>query len=122
HFECAMPPLFALALNERLEAEFVQTMIRLFRLRPPADTPSNWPWPVQVYTLGRFEIRVDGEPLEYLRKAPRKTLLLLKAIIALGGRDVPEHALCDALWGDEDGDAASSALSMTLVRLRKLFG
>ena len=122
HFECAMPPLFALALRENLEVEFVQAMIRLFRIRPPADVPANWPWAVQVYTLGRFEVLVDGKPLEYLRKTPRKTLLLLKAIVALGGHDVPEQALCDALWGDEEGDAASNALSTSLLRLRKLLG
>jgi len=65
---------------------------------------------------------VDGSSLEFPRKLPRKTLMLLKAIVALGGHDVPEESLCDALWGDEDGDAASNALSITIVRLRKLLG
>ncbi|MEQ1883232.1 MAG: bacterial transcriptional activator domain-containing protein, partial [Burkholderiales bacterium] len=72
--------------------------------------------------LGRFEALINGEKLEFSRKVPRKTLLLLKAIVALGGRDVPEQALCDALWGDEEGDAACNALSITVLRLRKLLG
>jgi DNA-binding SARP family transcriptional activator len=77
---------------------------------------------VRIFTLGRFEAQVNGERLEFSRKLPRKTLLLLKAIVALGGRDVPEQALCDALWGDEEGDAARNALSITVLRLRKLLG
>ena len=122
YFECAMPPLFRLALEEGIEVDLVQDIIRMFRLKPPSDAPDNWPWPVRIVTLGRFEVRVNDEPIEFSRKLPRKTLLLLKAIVALGGRDVPEQALCDNLWGDEEGDAARNALSITILRLRKLLG
>jgi LuxR family transcriptional regulator, maltose regulon positive regulatory protein len=122
HFECAMPPLFRLALEEGIEVDLVQDIIRMFRLKPPKDAPDNWPWPVRIYTLGRFEARVNDEPIEFSRKLPRKTLLLLKAIVALGGREVPEQSLCDALWGDEEGDAARNALGITVLRLRKLLG
>jgi DNA-binding SARP family transcriptional activator len=94
----------------------------MFRLKPPKDAPDHWPWPVRLFTLGRFEAQINGNKLEFSRKLPRKTLLLLKAIVALGGRDVPEQALCDSLWGDEEGDAARNALSITVLRLRKLLG
>jgi DNA-binding SARP family transcriptional activator len=33
-----------------------------------------------------------------------------------------EQALCDALWSDEDGDAARNAFAITVLRLRKLLG
>lgn len=118
----AMPPLFRIALDEGIEPELVRGIIRLLRLRPPPDAPDSWPWPVRVRTLGRFEVQVNGTLLEFPRKLPRKTLMLLKAIVAHGGRDVPEQWLCDMLWGDEDGDAASNALGITVVRLRKLLG
>ena len=117
-----MPRLFALALDQGIEVDLVQDIIRMFRLKPPHDAPDKWPWPVRIVTLGRFGVQVNGEPLEFSRKLPRKTLLLLKAIVAFGGRDVPEQALCDALWGDEEGDAARNALSITVLRLRKLLG
>jgi DNA-binding SARP family transcriptional activator len=100
----------------------VQDIIRMFRLKAPKDAPDLWPWTVRIYTLGQFEVQVNGVDLEFPRKLPRKTLLLLKAIVAFGGRDVPEQALCDALWGDEEGDAARNALSITVLRLRKLLG
>ena len=122
HFECAMPPLFRLALEEGIEVDLVQDIIQMFRLKAPKDAPDRWPWPVRIFTLGRFEVQINGAKLEFSRKLPRKTLLFLKAIVALGGRDVPEQALCDALWGDEEGDAALNALSITVSRLRKLLG
>jgi len=118
----ALVPLFRLALEEGIEVDLVQDVIRMFRLKPPKDAPDHWPWPVRLFTLGRFEAQINGNKLEFSRKLPRKTLLLLKAIVALGGRDVPEQALCDSLWGDEEGDAARNALSITVLRLRKLLG
>ena len=122
YLECAMPPLFTLALEERIEVDLVQDIIRMFRLKPQSNATDLWPWPVRIITLGRFKVQINGEELEFPRKLPRKTLLLLKAIVALGGRDVPEQALCDALWRDEEGDAARNALSITVLRLRKLLG
>ena len=47
---------------------------------------------------------------------------LLKALIAFGGRDVPESKLADALWPEAEGDAAAQALTTNLFRLRKLIG
>ena len=122
HFECAMPRLFSLALEQGIEVDLVQDIVQMFRLKPPKYASERWPWPVRILTLGRFEVQINGEQLEYSRKVPRKTLLLLKAIVALGGRYVSEQALCDALWGDEEGDAARNALSITVLRLRKLLG
>ena len=73
-------------------------------------------------SLGRFEIRLYGKPIEFGRKVPRKILALLKALIALGGTAVSESALIDALWPDEEGDAAHGAYTMAIIRLRKLLG
>jgi LuxR family transcriptional regulator, maltose regulon positive regulatory protein len=118
----ALVPLFVLALEEGIDVSLVQEMIRTFRLKAPKDAPDLWPCPVRIYTLGQFKVQINGEDLEFPRKLPRKTLLLLKAIVALGGHDVPEQMLCDGLWGDEEGDAARNALSITVLRLRKLLG
>jgi DNA-binding SARP family transcriptional activator len=118
----SMPIMFALALNHRIHPELVIGLIRTFRLRAPPHASDHWPWPVRVHTLGRFEIEVDGQPLTFSRKLPRKTLLLLKAIAAHGPRELAEQVLCDQLWEDEDGDAAHNALSITVLRLRKLVG
>jgi tetratricopeptide (TPR) repeat protein len=79
------PELLLLALQENIEVEFARTLIRQWRIPAPPQEPAQWPWPVKVRTLGGFEVRVDDAPVEFGRKAPKKTLGLLKAIIARGG-------------------------------------
>jgi LuxR family transcriptional regulator, maltose regulon positive regulatory protein len=117
-----LPQLFAEALDARIDTEYVEQTIRTLHLQPPARDTKHWPWPLRIYTLGRFEVLRDGRPLEYSRKAPRKTLALLKAIIALGSSGVREQRLVDAFWPDEEGDAAERSLGAALHRLRTLIG
>jgi two-component SAPR family response regulator len=50
----------------------------------------------------------------------KKPLDLLKALIALGGKNVSQEHLSDALWPDADGDLAKRSFDTTLHRLRKL--
>lgn len=115
------PMLLTMALAAGIEPAFVRHMIRRWRIPPPPDEPASWPWPVRVRTLGGFELRVDDAPAEFGRKMPRKTLALLKAIIARGG-DAPESALLDSFWPEESGDAAARSLAAAVRRLRALLG
>ena len=77
---------------------------------------------VRVYTLGRFRIEVEGAPLKFGRKAPRKPLDLLKVLIAYGGEQVSADRIADILWPDADGDHGQAAFRQALSRLRKLIG
>lgn len=77
---------------------------------------------VRVFTLGRFEIRIDGQPVRFGRKRPARLLALLKYLAVHGARELPEAQVADALWPDLDGDAALSALAVNLHRLRRLLG
>jgi LuxR family maltose regulon positive regulatory protein len=117
-----MARLYVAALEADIEVPYVQTLIRRMNLTPPdpENAPESWPWPVRIYTLGRFEILIDGEPLRFSGKAQRKPLELLKALIALGGEAVPESRLCDVLWPESDGDSAHRDFAVTLHRLRRL--
>ena len=89
------------------------------------DTRAN-DFPIRIYTLGQFNIfksnGVNGESSVLNRKGQHKPIEMLKALIALGGRDVGETRLSEALWPDTDGDVAHSAFSVTLHRLRKMIG
>lgn len=119
-----MARLYAEALEADIEADYVQALIRRIGLTPPSSgvVPEAWPVPVRIYTLGRFEITKDGEPMVYHGKMPKKPLDLLQCIIAFGGAEVPSEQLCDQLWPDAEGDAAQRALITTLHRLRQLLG
>ena len=75
---------------------------------------------VQINTLGNFQVRVDGVPLSFRHKVPKKPLAVLKAVLALGTAGVCVHRVTDALWPDLEADAAHVAFNMALHRLRKL--
>ena len=117
-----MSRLYAQALNADIEVEYVQHLIRLGDVRPEAMEIESWPWPIKIFTLGQFLILKDDRPAEFSSKAPKKLIHLIKAIIALGGRDVPEYVLTGMLWPDEEGDVAANSFGVNLHRLRKLLG
>ncbi len=112
------------ALEAGIEAGYVQEIIRKHNLI--SDTPplhiEMWPWPVKVHTLGRFRITVNDTPLAFPGKAQKKPLELLKALIALGGRDVGQEQITDVLWPDAEGDHAHKSFEMALQRLRRMLG
>ena len=119
-----MSRLCVRALEYNIEVEYVQNLIRRRKLNPPIDEIEieNWPWPIRIYTLGRFAIVKDGKPLRFTEKAKHMPLKLLKAIISLGGRDISAEIVIDTLWPDADGDTGLRSLNTTLHRLRKLLG
>lgn len=116
--------LCARALNAGIEVEYTRNLVRKFNLAPekPPVEIENWPWRVKIYTLGKFELILDGIPAGFSGKVQRKPLFLLKALVALGGRDVKEEHLTDLLWPEADGDQAHSAFTSTVLRLRRLVG
>jgi LuxR family maltose regulon positive regulatory protein len=117
-----MSYLCARALEAGIEIEYVQKLIRVRNIVPPDLATMHWPRPLKILTLGRFQILRDESPLEFPRKAPKKQFALLKAIISSGPNGIAANAVCDLLWPDLDGDAASEALATILHRLRKLLG
>ena len=115
--------LAAAAIERGIQVPRALAFVREFGLDPPRSGSDLeiWPWPVKVRCLGPFSVQIDGEPLVF-SKTPRKLLSLLKAVISLGGKDVPERKLADAIWPDEDGDTAHQSYTTALHRLRRLLG
>jgi len=112
------------ALEANIEIDYVQKLIKQRNLLSENSPISleNWPWLVKLYTLGRFNIVIDGEVLSLGSKGHKKPMELLKAIIALGGRGISESLLTDSLWPDVEGDSGTNSFTTTLHRLRKLIG
>jgi DNA-binding SARP family transcriptional activator len=117
-----MSALYARALRCGIETDFVIQVIRKRSLRPVSNGIENWPWPLKIHTLGRFEILKDDKALVFGRKTPTRLIELLRAILAFGGREVATARLIDVVWPDQDGDSAAEALQVSLHRLRKLIG
>ncbi len=112
------------SLEEGIEVEYVRGLVRKNGLRPGKNRQDveAWPWPLRILTLGSFEIHREGKPVSFDRRAPQRPLLLLKALVALGGRDVPEDRLIDLLWPESDGDMGRQAFRVNLLRLRNVLG
>jgi DNA-binding SARP family transcriptional activator len=124
-----MPPdvmasLCAAALAHGIDVEYARELIRRRRLTPSDSGASleYWPFRVKVFTLGSFRVEVDDAPIRFATKTQKKPLELLQVLIALGGREVSEELVNDALWAGADADRASLALTSTVHRLRKLIG
>jgi len=111
------------ALRAGIEIAYAVKLVRIRRFVPETSARQleAWPWPFKVRTLGRFSLDRDGKHMHATGKV-QKPLALLKALIALGGEDVPKDTLTDFLWPDAEGDAAQSAFTTTLGRLRSLLG
>lgn len=118
-----MARLCLAALQNGIEVGFAQRLIHLHELRPPAPSECpEWPWELRVTTLGRFAITRHGEQLAFRVKAPRKVLLLLKALTVAGRDGIGEAQLADWLWPDSEGDALRRVLDTSLHRLRQVLG
>lgn len=120
----SMARLCCKALESEIEVAYVQDLIRKRNIAPesPPVEIENWPWPIRIYTLGRFNLVKDGKPMVFKGKGGEKPLALLKTIISFGGRHVSEHQISDFLWPEADGDVAHGTFKTTLHRLRKLIG
>ncbi|HSL92397.1 MAG TPA: hypothetical protein VK863_07090, partial [Candidatus Limnocylindrales bacterium] len=119
-----MERIVAKALEAGIEVPYAQDLIRRNGLVPDDANleAESWPWPLKICTLGRFAIFKEGKPLPFSRKGQQKPLLMIKALIALGGREVTEEQMTDVLWPDAEGDLALQSFATTLHRLRHLLG
>jgi LuxR family maltose regulon positive regulatory protein len=112
----------AKALELNIATDFVKELIMMNNLTPTntAEVHDSWPYPLKVYTLGGFSLTRRERPMVFSGKVQQKPLAMLKALIAMGGRDVDDQALTDALWPEADGDMGRRSFDTTLHRLRKL--
>ncbi|MGB3095380.1 MAG: BTAD domain-containing putative transcriptional regulator, partial [Candidatus Deferrimicrobiaceae bacterium] len=112
------------ALERGIETDYVRDLIRKNALVPDdaIHYTEDWPWPLKIYTMGRFALVRDGERIPFPRRAQQRPLQMLKALIAMGGRNVSKEHLTEVLWADAEGDMAEQSFTTTLSRLRKLLG
>lgn len=115
--------LCSVALLYGIEIEFCKKLIKLFSILPRESTVAidQWPYPIKVYTLGRFSLLIDDIAPDMSGKSAARPIELLKCLIAFGGRHVAQERLIEALWPDAEGDAGTKVFHTTLHRLRKIF-
>ncbi len=112
--------LCSIALEHDIEPDYARGLIGIYHYTPQDSLhkSEHWPYPVKIYTLGRFGIVLNNQAVD----AESRPFDLLKVLLAFGGRDVHIDKIMDALWPDADGDQAQSSFKTTLHRLRKFLG
>jgi ATP/maltotriose-dependent transcriptional regulator MalT/DNA-binding SARP family transcriptional activator len=128
HFIWWLPKVMAKlcerALEYGIETDYVRDLVRERRLvsETPPVLVHEWPWRFRIASFGNFEILKDDKPLGVFARVQQKPLELLKGIIGMGGENVRESTLAEALWPRIDADYAHRSLTTNLHRLRKLLG
>jgi LuxR family maltose regulon positive regulatory protein len=115
--------LYVKALEEEIEVDYVKDIVRKRNLIPnePPIHLDNWPWAIQIYSLGQFKLIINGKPFKVSKKAQKKPLEMIKVLISFGeGHEVGKAQLSDILWPDAEGDKAQRSIDTTLHRLRQL--
>ena len=113
--------LLSLALQHRIEVEYVKSVIQNCNIKAQSPDWAHWPWPIKIFTLGTFKLLINDLPLISIRKSQHKPLELLKYLLCTSaGKAINQDRIIDALWPDSASGAGEQALRTTLHRLRKL--
>jgi ATP/maltotriose-dependent transcriptional regulator MalT len=114
--------LCMLALQHDIEPDYVRRLITIYGYTPSEHSVpiEQWPYPVKIYSLGHFSLRIDDKVQDLSGKSAARPMDLLKCLIALGARNVSQAKLIHALWPEAEVDAGIKSFHTTLYRLRKL--
>ena len=75
---------------------------------------------IEIFMLGNFEIRVDGQPVLAQLNQSRKATALVQYLVLQRGTPVPHKVLIDTLWGGERCANPDMALRAILHRFRSM--
>lgn len=75
---------------------------------------------IEIVTFGGFQVLKDGQSIGDHQWSGTRPKLLLKSLVAHGGRNIPKDILIEDLWPESDGDSAAKSFKVTLHRLRKI--
>ena len=112
----------------RALAEEATLGFRAVGARPPAEWPSppevaapaagDDHRPLEIRTLGGFEVVRAGQPVRLGEWRSKKARDLLKILVGRRGARVPRDQLLELLWPDEDPARSSRRLSVALSTVR----
>lgn len=78
---------------------------------------------VEIVTMGRFDVVIDGSSVATAAWGSRRARTLLKRLVAARGWPVTRDELIDTLWPEAgDFDRMSSRLSVQLSAVRRILG
>jgi hypothetical protein len=108
------------ALEHDIEPEVAIRIVRDYEVLPSREAAAiaAWPWPIKVRVFGGLDVEVDGQPLQFGRKAPTVPLAVLK-VLAVSAEPLTPARLTSLVWA-AGGRVSRGSLDTALYRLRKL--
>ena len=85
------------------------------RERPPLEQHR-----IEIRTMGRFEVLVDGEPVPTSDWGSKRARTLLKRLVAAREWPVTRDELFELLWPDDVSDRLGARLSVQLSAVRRI--
>lgn len=85
------------------------------RDRPPLEQRR-----IEIRTMGRFDVSVDGEPVPTNDWGSKRARTLLKRLVAARGWPVTRDELFELLWPDDASDRLGARLSVQLSAVRRI--
>jgi len=113
--------LLHLSIKDNIDPETAISIIKQKQISPPTSCSvreDEWPWFITVRSFGAFRICVEGVEIHEFEWKGKVMLSLFKAIVAMGGRNVPFTKITDCLWPGTEGDKAAQNLEFNIRRLR----
>lgn len=110
------------ALEHEIERETVFSIIRRAPLFPPKRPHPFWPSLFEVQTLGRFELRINGECARHRFISNGRRYELLTALFWHAGRKLSHQYCFDRIWPYIDRARQPRTMRAALRRLLTDFG
>lgn len=113
-FRSARDALVELADSFRQRADEIDAGV------PRTSTPAGVPGgaTLEIQCLGRFSVRLRGEPL--LTRTSGKSVGILKYLATRPTYAATREQIMEALWGESDAEAASNRLRVAVHGLRRM--
>ena len=94
--------------------------IAIIFLRGPEKIPDLSPLDqtLQIFTLGRFNLKFDGQRIAIQKWERKQAITLLKYLVAHLGRPIHREALMEFLWPSIDENRGRKRLKVTIHSLR----
>jgi len=110
-----------LALKHNIQNTIVRDWAaqHLDHLSSPPHSELQWPWPIRIYTLGKFDIQVNGQSLLSSVRSDARSLQMMKTIVLHGGK-ISISELNEQMYSQHNANKQKTLLDTHLHRLRQL--
>jgi ATP/maltotriose-dependent transcriptional regulator MalT len=121
-FPSLISEILSYAMLWGIEEEYVKQLIMYHDLKPPKQALSerSWSWKLRIHTFGKLRVIVNDRELSSQDWKGNRAFNLLKALLYLGGKDVPVGEIVNLIWSEHDGNKAFKSFEFTLRKLRSI--